>query len=265
MVRLSILLSLFFISVSFRSETCKSNISIAFKKGEELTYRIHYGLFTAGEATLSVDKSLKSKSGKQLYNLNVKGKTTGTFAAIIKINDHWQSLVDTATLLPLQSFREIQEAKYYLKETVDFNKPLKAKVKTEKKDKSTKTKNFEVPLQVHDMVSGYYYLRSVNYNNLEIGKTVAVKAFFEDKLYDFKVKYEGKETIKTKLGKIKAIKLSPVMPNNSLFDGKDAIHIWLSDDINKIPLKIKAKMFVGAVEIEIKSQKGLRQDLKIEK
>ena len=43
------------------------------------------------------------------------------------------------------------------------------------------------------------------------------------------------------------------MPENSLFDGENSIRVWISDDINKVPLKIKANMFVGAVEVDIES------------
>ena len=41
------------------------------------------------------------------------------------------------------------------------------------------------------------------------------------------------------------------MPENKLFDGENSIKVWLSDDINKVPLKIRANMFVGAVEVDI--------------
>ena len=47
------------------------------------------------------------------------------------------------------------------------------------------------------------------------------------------------------------------MPENKLFNGQDAIKVWLSDDEDKIPLKVKAEMFIGAIEIDIKKyQRG---------
>ena len=35
------------------------------------------------------------------------------------------------------------------------------------------------------------------------------------------------------------------MPDNSIFEGEDAILAWISDDENKIPLKVEAEMFIG--------------------
>ena len=49
------------------------------------------------------------------------------------------------------------------------------------------------------------------------------------------------------------------MPKNSLFDGENSIKFWLSADQYKIPLKIKADMFVGAVEIDITNYKPAKR------
>jgi hypothetical protein len=242
----------------------KQSVNKTFTLGEELKYRLHYSIFTAGEATIQVKPTLKKSNGKICYNLNIEGQSTGAFSSIISIKDHWQSLVDTSTLFPTQSFREIKEAKYYLKENVEF-KDSKALVTTSKKDNIKKQKSHEVPKDVFDIVSGYYYLRNLDYKSLRINETISIDAFFENKLYNFSIRYKGVETIKTKFGKIKAYKIVPIMPGNKLFDGEDSIAMWLSADKNQIPLKVRAKMFVGAVEIELKSHAGLRHDLKFKK
>ena len=75
-------------------------------------------------------------------------------------------------------------------------------------------------------------------------------------MYDFKVVYKGKETVKTKLGKFSAFKMTPMMPENKIFSGKNAITFWMSNDSNRVPLKIRAKMFVGAIEVEITEYKN---------
>ena len=51
------------------------------------------------------------------------------------------------------------------------------------------------------------------------------------------------------------------MPKNKLFDGEDAISVYLSDDKNKIPVLIQAEMFVGAVKIDLYKYKGLKSRL----
>ena len=75
--------------------------------------------------------------------------------------------------------------------------------------------------------------------------------FLEDSTYHLKVRYLGPEKLKTKFGVINAFAIEPIMPKNKLFRGENSIKGWFSDDKYKIPLKIKAEMFVGAVEIDI--------------
>ena len=64
--------------------------------------------------------------------------------------------------------------------------------------------------------------------------------------------------VSTKAGDIRAIKLVPRMPANKLFDGKDAITVYLSDDKNKIPVLIQAEMFVGTVSVNLYEYKNLQ-------
>ena len=87
---------------------------------------------------------------------------------------------------------------------------------------------------------------------------IYIKGFFDDESYNIKIKYLGTEKLKTKVGTFETHVMAPMLPENKLFRGKEAIKLWLSKDNNKIPLKIQAEMFVGAVEIDIKSYENLR-------
>ena len=173
MKKLIIIASLFFITTSFQTHSTNSGLKNSVKNdsfltGEKLSYRLHYGWITAGEATLNISPYLKNIKGKKCYDFKINGRTTGAFASVIRIEDQWRSLVDTTTLHPIQFSRHIEEAGYFLKEKVDFDNDSTAKVTWEKRDKVKKYDNFEVPLNVHDIVSGYYYLRNVNFSSMKL-------------------------------------------------------------------------------------------------
>ena len=85
-------------------------------------------------------------------------------------------------------------------------------------------------------------------------------AFFDKDFYNFSVRYMGKERVKTDAGRFNAIKIVPIMPKNRLFKGEESIKAWLSDDLNKIPLKVEAEMFVGSVILELTSFKNLKNN-----
>jgi hypothetical protein len=254
---------------SFKQEQVQIGVGfesheLTFQPGETTKYRLHYGWINAGEATVSVAPETKEIEGDHCYNLSVFGKTTGIANAMFNVKDKWESFIDTKTLLPKKTTRQIREGKYYLDEVVEFDNN-QAKVFWNKKDKVKKSDLYEIPTNVYDIVSGYYFLRNINYDTLNEGDYTTIKAFFDDKLYNFSVCYKGRETIKTTFGKVRAIKLAPSMPKNDIFESDESIYFWLSDDKNKVPLKVKAEMFIGAVEVDIKSYQGLKYDLNMEK
>ena len=106
---------------------------------------------------------------------------------------------------------------------------------------------FDVTKNVQDMLSGYYYLRTLDYSKYKVGDVIKMKAYLTDDLYDFEIRYMGTTTLKMKKGKIKAIKLMPVMPDNSYFKNKDAVTFYVSNDKNRVPLFVKADMFVANI------------------
>lgn len=66
------------------------------------------------------------------------------------------------------------------------------------------------------------------------------------------MRYLGKEKIKTIFGKkTKAIVISPILPDNKIFSGKDAIKAYFSDDGLRLPLKVKASLWVGSAEVDL--------------
>jgi hypothetical protein len=94
---------------------------------------------------------------------------------------------------------------------------------------------------------------------------VLVTGFFEDEFYKLKIIYKGKENVKLKVGRVRALVFKPVMPKNKVFDGENSITAWFSDDKNRIPLKISAEMFIGSAGVELISYKNLKNPLNIVK
>lgn len=227
---------------------------LLFKPGEVMKYKAHYGFMNAAEGEMVIDDDVHYVNGRPCYKIDVYGKSIGMFDLFLKIRDNWGTYLDTAAVVSHKFYRKIEEGKYRKHEIVEFDhKNHKAAVRTyhNKKKAWKPVERFDVPGNVQDLVSGYYYLRTIDFDTVEVGEILSIDAFFDDEVYDFKIRYIGKESLKTKIGNINSLVLSPIMPENSLFDGENSIKVWISDDRNKVPLKISAAMFVGAVVLEI--------------
>ena len=231
----------------------------SFSTGEVLKYKVHYGLITAADAVIEVAPTLHYVNGRPCYRTTVTGKTNSSFDLFLRIRDTWQSYIDTAAIVPQRFYRNIEEGSYRKRETVDFNHYRNtAFVETKKKNRPKDTDSYKIPENVQDIVSGFYYLRTLNYDRMQVGDKLNVQGFFDEESFSMQVTYKGREIVSTKAGDIRAIKLTPKMPKNKLFNGEDAITVYLSDDKNKIPVLIQAEMFVGSVKVNLYEYKNLK-------
>ncbi len=77
-----------------------------FKIGEQLNYRLKYGIFTGAEASLKVEDGEKKIEGHPTFHIVANGKTAGTFDVFYKVRNFYESYVDKSTLLPYFYSRE---------------------------------------------------------------------------------------------------------------------------------------------------------------
>jgi len=233
-------------------------VNNSFGAGERLVYKVHYGIINAAEATVEVSPSVYKVNDRPCYRVNVQGRTIGAFDLVTRIRDTWRSYIDTSAILPQKFYVNIQEGGYRKEENITFNHMAN----TVRAEERTEKDVIKVPDNVHDIISGYYFLRTVDFSRIGLGQTVEVPAFFDDKVYNMKVRYRGRETVKTRFGRIQALVLNPILPENKLFKGEDAIRIWVSDDNNKVPVKVEVELWVGSLEMDLRQHQGLRHELK---
>ncbi len=233
-------------------------VNNSFGPGEHLEYRVHYGFLNAAEATVDVSPTLYKVNERPCYRVNVDGRTVGAFDLVTRIRDTWRSYIDTSAILPQKFYTNLQENDYRKEENITFNHATN----TVKAEERTERDVFHVPDNVHDLISGYYCLRTIDFTHIANGQVLEVPAFYDDMVYNMKVRYRGRQVLKTKQGKINVIRLHPVLPSNKLFKEEESIRIFVSDDVNKIPVKVEVDLWVGSMVMDLRQNSGLKQDLK---
>jgi hypothetical protein len=238
----------------------------SFKKGEYIKYKLTYGFFTVGKGRASISDTYYTMNGRTCFKVDAFGSTVGMVSWVSDVDDHWGAYIDTVSILPHQSFRIIREGRYKLDEYTTFdheNKVVTVKALDKKTGKFNPPKQYETSLHTRDMVAGFLYMRTLDFSKLQQGDTVLIKGFFEDTFYKQAIVYHGREVIKMKFGKVRALKFKPVMPANKLFDGENSITAWFSDDRNRIPLRIDAEMFIGSAGVELTEYGNLKHPLNL--
>ncbi len=238
----------------------------SFTTGETLEYRVSFGFFTVGKATTVIENKVFNINSRPCFKVDAYGETLGFVSWISKVNDQWGAYIDTSALVTHASYRKIREGNYKKDEYISYDHDVQqaqVKVLDQKTGVYGEPKYYPTPTNVRDLVAGFLYLRVIDFTKYKKGDTLAISGFFEDTAYNLKIIYSGKEKLKTGLGIFPCHKLIPVMPDNKLFDGENSITCWISDDENRIPIKIEARMFIGKTGVELSSFKGLRNQLKV--
>jgi hypothetical protein len=225
----------------------------SFKAGESYDYKVKYGFLTIGEAEVDVDEKIYAVNNRPCFKVNVVGKTAG-LTDVFKVRNTYRSYVDTLAFIPHRFIYSARENSYKRDQVINFDHQKNEVVKVEKEQ----SKTFAVPNNIQDVISGYYFLRTVDFSKFTIGQTITSPLFFDEDLYSMKIKYAGKGIIHTRFGKIRVLKLNPILPKNDLFKGENAIRVWVSDDRNRVPLKIEIDFSFGTIDMEIKNYKGVK-------
>lgn len=232
----------------------------AFEAGEWFKFRIHYGPFNASFATLEVNET--QLNGRNVYHVIGKGKSTGLLHLFFKVDDNYETFIDKRTNLPHKFIRKIDEGGYTKDIEIDFDQDQNKAYVFDKKHNSKST--YTTAGKVQDMLSAFYFVRNdLNINRLEPGDEFNVNMFFDKENHDFKLKFLGREVINTKFGKIATLKFKPYVLAGRVFEEKESLTIWVSDDKNKMPVKITANLAVGSLDADLEEFKGLKHPFKV--
>jgi len=226
----------------------------AFKVGETLKFRIHYGVVNAGNATLEVKEA--TRENKKVFHVVGSGVTTGMTKFFFKVNDVYETYFDKNTGKPYQYVRKIDEGGYTKNQEGFFNQANNTVLVKDYKHKSQKT--ISVTENVQDIMSTFYYLRNhPSVNKLKVGEAITVDMFFDEEVTKFKLKFIGREDIKTKFGTVSTMIFRPYVQAGRVFKEEESLTVWISDDANKIPMRIKASLAVGSLKADLESYSGL--------
>lgn len=253
MKKLILVLALVITTISFSQKQ-------AFGDGEWFKFRVHYGFVTAGYATLEVNNAVLN--GKEVYHIKGEGRTVGVSKWFFNVEDYYQSYIDKQKDVPYRFIRKIDEGGYTKDIQIDFNRDTGRALVLNKEKNTQDWVTFNKDAQ--DMVSAFYYLRNkIDASKIKIGHTVDMDMFFDKESYKFRLKFLGRETLKTKFGKINTLKFRPYVEAGRVFKEKESLTVWVTDDDNKIPLLIKADLAVGSLKATLTEFKGLKNSFKI--
>ncbi|MCX6294538.1 MAG: DUF3108 domain-containing protein [Bacteroidetes bacterium] len=222
----------------------------AFKRGELLTFRMHYGIIDAGIATLGITEEVREIAGRKTFHVVGLGESRGAFDFFYKVRDRYETFIDEKSIVPWVFLRHVNEGGYTIDQSYVFNR-------YSENVNVGNGETFKVEPNMQDMLSAFYAARNLDLGGAKPGNTYAINCFMDKEVWPLKVKFIGRETITTDLGTFKCLKYRPIVQQGRVFKHEEDVNIWITDDKNHIPVLGQADVLVGSIKAELKSYKGL--------
>ena len=246
------------------SQDCKPK-SFPFKNGEQIDYDVFYNMgklwVPAGKVRFSVKDSIFK--GQDCFYFNGKGKSLKSYDWFFKVRDIYSSVVKKSNFKPQKFTRNVTEGEFKLYYDYTFDTATeKAKVIEDKKDDS-KFSIIDFPNCSYDVMTSVYYARTLDYTNLNINDTIPISMMVDKEIYDsLFMRYLGKEIIKDQYGKkYHCLIISPLLIEGTLFKEGEFMKIYITDDLNRVPIYIEAEILIGSVKGYVKSIKNIKHPL----
>jgi hypothetical protein len=220
----------------------------AFGIGERLVFDVHYGFITAGEAVMAV-AAYDSVAGRKCYRIEFSVNSLPSFSWIYRVEDRYLTFIDVETIAPWKFEQHIREGTYRRDFTAEFDQV--------KQVARTSEGTYPTSEYVHDIMSSFYYARTLDFSRFQPGDGPILHNFYKDKSHELKVKFLGRQELEVRAGTFNTIVVEPLVKEGGLFKSEGRIVIWLTDDERKIPVRVNTKVIIGSIDTELREYSGV--------
>ena len=242
--RIIILFSILIVSILDVSSQ-DTSFEVLDYSGETIHYRLKYGIFNIGFASISC---LKDSSGS-ICNIKAEAQSSGWVKIFKKLDYRFECCMDLTTGLPNSAIRSLRDGRYNLYNEVIFDRHSRIDstiALSQMSGKHTVSKN------IYDILTGFYHFRQNFLKSSTINREdVVINTFFTDELWDLKIRYTGEETIKTSVGELECYKFSPITVIGRYFRNDDDMSVWFTKDEISFPVKIQLNLKIGSIYTEL--------------
>jgi len=246
---LPLLLLLLYIVPACGQEPLRTISNQAFRPGEKLTFRVHYGFVDAGVASLEVEPAIKKIGPRECYHVIGSGRSVGAFDWFFKVRDRFESFVDRDAMIPWLFLRSVEEGHYKKKQRVIFNH-YRDSVSSEKK-------TIFLPKYTQDLISAFYYARTIDFSISKPGDTYPINGYLDDEIIPLNIKFIGREKLQTDLGTFQCVVFRPMLQEGRVFKEEEDMTVWVSDDKNRIPVRVQSNILVGSIKMDLTGYENL--------
>lgn len=213
-------------------------VAVPWTVGERLEYGVKFGFFSVGRGTLEV-VGLDSLRGASVWHVRftVHGSALG-----FHYDDSLESWFGAHDLTTRRFTQWANEDGRPRSRRYEIFPDRRYWVRND----SDTTETVESPL---DDASFFYYARTLAY---EMGRTYTIPRYFIRDRNPVLLQVLARQTINVPAGRFRTIVVRPVFKSRGLFGQGGQALIWLTDDADRIPVRIRGSMPIGTLEMSLR-------------
>jgi hypothetical protein len=229
-------------------DTLRKYSNQAFGGGEYLRFDVNYEFITVGEAVMRINDTVYHND-RRCHEVNFTVDSKSFFDLVYKVRDRYRTVLDAEGLFPWRFEQHIREGGYTRDFIAEFDQ-IQHVAKTSEGQ-------YKIPPYVHDIMSAFYFARTVDYSNFKPGQKIHLQNFYKDSTYELDVRFKGRQEIEVEAGKFKCVVIEPLAKEGGLFKSEGRVYVWLTDDERKIPVRVSSKVAIGSIDSELIEYRGI--------
>ncbi len=238
--------------------------TLPFKGGEVFEYKLHYkwGIINSDVAlaTISVDSTVYA--GQQAYAARIFGQSSKFYDTFFKVREDFRTWLTMDGLVPLRFTRDTKEGGYYARDEYRYIRhggDMHIAASLDSKTKGQRSINLPLNDCTFDFLSLLFLARNVDVGRLQVSHKYNLSFALDDDVDNIYLVYKGREVRNVKnIGKVRTLKFAVQLVENEQFNDGTDMHMWLTDDGNRIPVLFEMPIKFGVVSGYLESREGLK-------
>ncbi len=213
---------------------------VPFSVGERITFSVDWGVVNAGTSSLTIQDTVRV-NGHLCWRIQSQAQSNDVLGKLYPVKDKVLTWMDCQGLFSRGLHKNLREGSY--RKVRDYAILPERSMIIKQKDGAAVDTLF-IRGHVQDVLSAFYWVRT---QPLAVGKVLEVEAVDDLKAYRLAIKVLAREEVKLKGGTQDCFKIQPILLGDGLFKSKGEVFIWVTADERRIPVKMKSKIFIGAI------------------
>jgi hypothetical protein len=262
---LAILLLMLFASNSKIMAQNKNENSLAFGDEEYLEYTVsyHWGLIWIDAGTVDFKAKAIRYNEENAWHFFSTGMSFRKFDWFFKVRDTFEVISSAKDLKPIKFKRHTHEGGFVIFNDYTFDyQNLSVKAISEETRKARSIDTIPITSKTLDVLTATYFARSMDFKNMKLKDTLGIEMILDGIVFTLPIVFHGYETFKNRGGETyNCIKFSALLEKGTMFRAGEQLFVWVTNDKNRIPVMIEAKITVGSIKVYLSEFKNLKHPL----